>query len=95
MSKGSKGFRRETRSKLKADVRAKFKPEHYLKKFKKDEKVLIMLDPSSQKGMPFPKFKGKIGVVEGKRGNSYIIKIKDKNKEKTVIASPEHLKLTK
>ena len=41
----------------------------------------------------FPKrLQGRTGVVEGKRGKSIIVKIKDQNKEKTHIVEPIHLK---
>ena len=35
---------------------------------------------------------GRTGVVEGKRGKSYIIEVNDQNKEKKFIIAPIHLK---
>jgi len=35
---------------------------------------------------------GRTGIVIGKRGRSYIVNIKDFNKEKTFIVPPIHLK---
>lgn len=95
MVRGSKGFRRSTRSKLKKKVRQKFKVTSYLKEFKPRDKVVIKIDPSSQKGMPFPKFKGKIGDVIERRGDSYIIEVRVGKSIKNIISRPEHLVLKK
>ena len=92
MVEASRGFRRGTRRKLKVRYRQKFKPNTYMQQFKYGDKVIIKPDPSSHSGMPFPKFKGLIGVVSGKRGKAFIIKIKTGGKEKTIISKPEHLK---
>lgn len=93
MVTGSKGYRRSTRRKLKKKVRQKFKVTPYLTEFRPNDKVIIKIDPSSQKGMPFPKFKGKVGEVKEKRGNAYIIKIMVGKKIKEVISRPEHMVL--
>ncbi len=90
--KKSKGFRSRTRKKLKKKLRDKFKVTKFLREFKPGDKVVIVLDPSSHKGMPFPRFKGKIGEIKGKRGKSFLIEIKDGNKLKEIISRPEHLK---
>lgn len=95
MVRASKGFRTGTRKKLKQKKRAKFKSETFLKTFNINDKVVITINPSSQKGMPFPKVNGKIGKIAEKRGNSYIVKIKVGNKEKDFISRPEHLKIIK
>jgi len=95
MVKASKGFRRSTRSKLKKKVRQKFKVTEYMKEFKSKDKVVIKIDPSSQRGMPFPKFKGKVGEVKEKRGKAYVIKIRIGKKVKEIISRPEHLVLKK
>ncbi|MFH1444930.1 MAG: 50S ribosomal protein L21e [Nanoarchaeota archaeon] len=92
MSKTSKGSRTGTRSKLRQIKRAKFKSETFLKEFKKDDIVVIKIEPSSHKGMPFPKMNGKIGKIVGKRGNSYIINVLIGKTQKSVIAKPEHIK---
>lgn len=92
MTRATKGFRAATRKKLKAGVRAKFKPEKFLKEFKPGDKVIIKPDPSVQKGLPFPRFKGMVGIVDSKRGSAYIITVRVGNKLKYVIARAEHLK---
>jgi large subunit ribosomal protein L21e len=63
-----------------------------LQEFKKNQTVVIVQEPSSQRGMPHPRFKGKTGKIIEKRGKSYIIQISDGNKMKKLISAPEHLK---
>ena len=41
------------------------------------------------------RFQGITGIVEGKRGKAYIVKIKDGNKEKKILIEPIHLKKIK
>ena len=48
-------------------------------------------EPAIQKGLPHRRFIGKTGIIIGKRGRAYLIQIKDKKKEKTLITLPEHL----
>ena len=90
MVQKSKGPRKRTRSLLRA--RGKTPITRYLQEFEVGSKVLIRPDPSSHKGMPFRRFIGRVGVVVEKRGKSYIVKIKDGKKEKSIICRPEHLK---
>jgi len=42
--------------------------------------------------MYFPRFHAKPGIVMGKQGNSYRIKIVDGKKDKVLIVHPIHLK---
>jgi large subunit ribosomal protein L21e len=95
MVRATKGFRRSTRRKLKKELKKKFKVTPYLAEFKPSDRVVIKIDPSSHKGMPFPKFKGKVGIVKEKRGDAYIVVITVGNKKKEVISRPEHLALKK
>ncbi len=92
MSKASKGLRSGTRRKLKGRVRSKFKPEKFLKEFKPGDKVIIKPDPSVQKGLPYHRFKGRMGIVDSKRGSAYLVNVKVGKAEKTVITRTEHLK---
>lgn len=92
MVRGSKGFRRSTRDKLKKPFRHKFKPEDYLKEFREREKVVLSQDPSSHRGMPNPKLKGRVGEIVSKRGRAYIVKVRVGGSTKEVSAMPEHLK---
>ncbi len=90
MVKKSKGFRTDTREKLTQKIRPPI--TRFLQEFAIGQNVVITLEPSSHKGMPFPRFKGKMGKIIAKRGKSYIVEIKDINKTKRIISRPEHLK---
>ena len=95
MVRATKGLRRSTRRKLRKSAKHKFKVTPYLREFKANDKVVIKIDPSSHKGMPFPKFKGMAGMVKAKRGNAYIVEIRIGNITKKIISRPEHLALKK
>ncbi len=95
MVRATLGFRRSTRRKLRKKHGVKFTVTPYLMEFKPKDKVVIKLDPSSQKGMPFPKFKGKVGEIKARRGDAYIVTIRIGNSVKEVISRPEHLVLLK
>lgn len=88
------GFRRKTRYKLSKDIRSKGKISltNYFQKFNENDKVKLLANPSVQKGMYFPRFHGKFGLIKEKRGSSYIVQIKDGNKQKSLVVHPIHLK---
>ena len=88
------GFRRKTRSKLRKNIRDKGKIslKKYFQEFKIDDKVSLKAEPAVQKGMYFPRFHGKAGVIKAKKGNCYEVNINDSGKQKTLIIHPVHLK---
>lgn len=86
MVRGSK-----SRKKLKGEIYRKG-ISRFFREFKEGEKVLIDIDVSSQNNMPHHRFQGKIGEIVGKRGRAYLVKIKDKFKEKIIITMPQHLR---
>ncbi|MBU0461545.1 MAG: 50S ribosomal protein L21e [Nanoarchaeota archaeon] len=88
------GSRRKTRSKLKKNVRnrTKISLSKYFQKFKEGERVILKAEPAVQKGMYLPRFHGATGTITGSQGACYLIKIKDKNKEKILLVHPVHLK---
>ncbi|MEM5799409.1 MAG: 50S ribosomal protein L21e [Candidatus Aenigmatarchaeota archaeon] len=88
----SKGPHRRTRRILKRKVREKFTVNRFTQEFAIGSKVVIDLVPSQPKGRPFKRFIGKTGIVIDKRGDAYIILVKDGGKEKQIISRPEHLK---
>ncbi|MFH1127175.1 MAG: 50S ribosomal protein L21e [archaeon] len=88
----SRGFRNKTRQTLKQKTRAKLTITQRLKEIEIGSKVVVYLQPSFQNGMPHPRYHGTIGSVIEKRGRAYILAVKDQNKPKTLIASPEHIK---
>ena len=93
MVKRSRGTRSKTRYKLKKSVREKGLPNvsKLLQPYNTGDSVAIKIDPSIHRGMPHPKFHGKIGKIAEKRGSAYVIQIKEGNKEKELIARPEHI----
>ncbi|MCD6383214.1 MAG: 50S ribosomal protein L21e [Thermoplasmata archaeon] len=98
MVKRSKGFRVRTRRILRKSPRQRGMPPitTFLKTFEVGEKAAIVLEPSSQKGMPHPRYHGMIGEVVGRRGNAYLVKVRvGRTKFKILIARPEHLKKVK
>jgi len=94
MAKRLGGIRRKTRYKFKKEKRTKGKISitRFLQSFNVGDRVYLDVEPAVQKGMYYPPFLGKTGVIEGKRGKCYEVKIKDFNKEKMLIIHPVHLK---
>lgn len=92
MVKKSRGLRAKTRKKLRQ--KAGYRPAitKFLEEFKIGQRVVIVHEPSSHKGMPFPRFKGDVGKIMGKTGKSYLVEVKDGKKIKQIISRPEHLK---
>jgi len=91
MVKASRGLRSGTRRKLSKGFRSKFTVTPYLKEYKTNDKVIIKPNPSSHKGMPYVRFSGSVGIVKEKKGSSYVVEVKQGEKQKTVMARPEHL----
>ena len=72
----------------------KIQLSRYFQDFKQGERVAVVRELA--KTPKFPKqLQGRSGVIESKRGNSYIVRIKDLNKEKSYIIHPVHLKKLK
>jgi len=88
----SRGFRNKTRRTLKAKNRTRVTITKRLKELDLGTQVVIALEPSFQDGMPHPRYQGTIGKITEKRGRAYLVSIKDKNKPKILIATPEHVK---
>jgi len=88
------GNRRKTRNKLKKNIRkrGKISITNYFQRFNEGDKVYLAAEPAVQKGMYFPRFHGKSGIIRGKQGFCYKVQIKDKNKNKTIIIHPVHLR---
>ncbi|RZN57409.1 MAG: 50S ribosomal protein L21e [Candidatus Methanomethylicota archaeon] len=90
--KHSLGYRNRTRKLLRKGIREKWNPiTRILREYKEGEKVVIKIDPSFVKGMPHRRFHGKTGIIMGKRGRAYVIKVLMGDYEKTIIARPEHI----
>ena len=78
------------RKKKRVREKGKIRLSHYFQDLEKGQRVAIKPEASIAFHSTL-RLRGKIGVVEGKRGNSYIIKVKAGNKMKTLILKPIHL----
>lgn len=74
--------------------RGKIKFSRAFQELKKGDSITIVKEKSVQSKFP-KRIQGKSGLVEDKRGNSYVIKINDLNKEKKFIIEPIHLRKIK
>ena len=94
MVKRTGGLRRKTRYKFKKQKRnrGKISITKYFQSFNSGDKVYLGVESAVQKGMYYPHFMGKSGIVKGKRGRCYEISINDMGKEKTLIVHPVHLR---
>ena len=88
------GPRKKTRYKLKKDLRKRgvVPVTSLIQKFDLGQKVHVVCEPSIQKGMPHRRFHGMTGTVVGQRGRAWLLAIRDGQKDKIVIARPQHLK---
>lgn len=75
-------------------TRGKLPLSKYFQELKKGDKVSLVKNASVDSNFP-DRIQGTTGVVEGKRGNSYIVNIKDNNKLKKHIVKPIHLRKIK
>ena len=87
-------IRKKTRYKLKKDLRKRgiVPVTAVIQQFEVGQKVHVVCEPSIQKGMPNRRFHGKTGTVMGQRGRAWVLSIRDGDKDKVVIARPQHLK---
>lgn len=91
----SKGYRARTRKLLRKSVRERgaIPPlSSLMHEYKVGEYVTIKINPSIHKGMPHRRYHGRVGIIVGKRGRAYEVKVTLGNKEKLIIVRPEHLK---
>ncbi|MBW2969544.1 50S ribosomal protein L21e [Candidatus Woesearchaeota archaeon] len=94
MSSRKGGFRAGTRKLFSKSPRTKGKISltKYFMPYKTGDKAVLCAEPAVQKNLYHQRFHGKTGVVIGKRGNCYEIKLRDGGKEKMVIVHPVHLR---
>lgn len=72
----------------------KGKTSRMFRELKPGERVAISINPSEPSSIP-KRMQGKSGVITGKRGKAYIIKVKDYNESKSFIIKAIHLKKLK
>jgi len=75
-------------------TKGKIKLSNYFQEFKSGDRVTVIRELALEPKFP-KQIQGRSGVIESKRGNSYLVKIKDLNKEKVYIIHPVHLKKLK
>lgn len=88
------GIRRKSRYKYRKEKRDKGKISvtRYLQAFNAGDRVYLGLESAVQKGIYYPRFMGRSGIVKGKRGKCYEVAVNDLGKEKTLIVHPVHLR---
>lgn len=74
--------------------KGKVKISRIFQKLEKGDRVSVVRELAEKASFP-KRIQGKTGIIEGKRGKSYIVKIKDGNKDKRFIIKPIHLKTIK
>ena len=77
--------------KKKIKTRVKLQLSRYFQEFKEGDSVAVVEEQAVQSSFP-GRIQGRTGIIAGKRGRSYIVKIKEINKEKQFIIEPVHLK---
>jgi large subunit ribosomal protein L21e len=66
----------------------------YFQNLQEGDYVSVIREKSLQARFP-KRLQGKTGIIRGKRGKVYIVKVKDGNKEKKFLIEPIHLKKIK
>lgn len=78
----------------KVRTRGKVKLSRYFQHLKEGDRVSVIIESSIKSDFP-KRMQGRTGLIEGQRGKSYIVKIKDQDKEKRFLINPIHLKKVK
>jgi large subunit ribosomal protein L21e len=88
------GKRRKSRARMRksGSTKGKISITKYMQTFSIGDSVQLKAEPAVQKGIYHLNFHGKLGVVFGKRGECYIVDMKDGGKTKKIIVHPIHLK---
>lgn len=89
----SKGKMQGTRNLRKGHKARGMAPvNQYMQEFAEGDRVHIDVVSSEPGGMPFPRFRGRTGIVKGKQGNAYKVEIKDGKATKILLITAVHLK---
>ncbi|MFQ5531408.1 MAG: 50S ribosomal protein L21e [Candidatus Nanoarchaeia archaeon] len=75
-------------------TRGKLKLSKWFQELKEGDSVSVVREVSINSNFP-KRLQGRTGKIEGKRGKTYIVKIKDQDKEKKFLIQPIHLKKIK
>ncbi|MFH1307485.1 MAG: 50S ribosomal protein L21e [archaeon] len=81
---------------IKKNIRqkGKIRLSEYFKELNEGDRVAVVKEPSLRAGFPL-RIRGDSGVIEGKKGKAYIVKLKDNNQVKRFIINAIHLKKLK
>lgn len=71
--------------------RGKVRLSRVFQELKQGDRVFIDVNLSYKINAPST-ITGRTGIVQGKRGKAYIVKMKEYNEDKTLIINPIHLK---
>jgi len=74
--------------------RGKLQLSKYFQKFNGGDSVAVIREHGVKCNFP-ARLQGRTGKVENKRGKSYMVKVKDQDKEKQFLIEPIHLKKIK
>ena len=74
--------------------KGKLQLSRYFQELNEGDSVAVVVETSVHSKFP-NRIQGKTGLVKEKRGGSYMIKIKDQEKEKNFLIAPIHLKKIK
>jgi len=90
----SKGYRNRSRKLLSKTPRERGRPglSRLLYEYAVGDLVCIDICPNYISTAPHRRYQGKVGVVVGKRGRAYEIKVRIGNKEKLIITTKDHIK---
>jgi large subunit ribosomal protein L21e len=75
-------------------TKGKLQLSKYFQELKEGESVAVIRELAIPASFP-KRLQGRTGQIEGKRGKTYIVKIKDQNQEKRFLIEPIHLKKIK
>ena len=86
--------RRKTRGlySIKHRNKGKIKIRDYLQSFNEGDKIVLRIMPNVQSGIPFRRFVGLTGIVNGKQGVAYKVDVIDGKKTKSLLVHPVHMR---
>jgi large subunit ribosomal protein L21e len=94
MGKNPRGMRQGTRKLYKKHYRDRGLAPlgKLLIKYKVNDRVDIIPDPSIQKTLPHRRYYGKVGTIVEMRGRAFMVQVLDGDKKKHIILKKEHLR---
>jgi len=72
-------------------TRGKISLSEYFKELREGDTVSVSREKGLQPSFP-KRMQGRTGIIENKRGNTYVVKLSDQGKEKRFIIGAIHLK---